>query len=176
MTSTRATKTITDAEYRTRFYDDLVVGEAFESPWTSVTEAEVLQFADQFDRQYFHADADAAKDSPFQGLIASGAHTFAVWNRVNLDMNGDIAWIAGVGFEHFKFPTALRPAVDFHARSELLRARQSKSDPTRGIVTHQYSLWTRDDQCLFTAECIALVHRDPPGLSGAEKPATAKEA
>lgn len=176
MTPTRATKTITDAEYRTRFYDDLVIGEAFESPWTRVTEAEVLQFADQFDRQYFHVDADAAKDSPFQGLIASGAHTFAVWNRVNLDMNGDIAWIAGVGFEHFKFPTALRPSVDFQARSELLRVRESQSDPSRGIVTHQYSLWTRDDQCLFIAECIALVHRRPPSLPDTGKPDTGKPA
>lgn len=159
MTIERIAKIITDAEYRTRFYDDLVIGEAFESPWASVSETEVLEFAAQFDRQYFHADADAAKNSPFEGLIASGAHTFAVWNRVNLDMNGDIAWIAGVGFEHFRFPTALRPAVDFQARSELIRLRDSQSDPSRGIVTHLYSLWTRDDDCLFTAECIALAHR-----------------
>ena len=159
MTATRVLKRTTDAEYRTRFFDDLVLGEAFESTWTSVTEAEVLQFAAQFDRQYFHADADAAKDSPFHGLIASGAHTFAVWNRVNLEMNGDIAWIAGVGFEHFRFPTPLRPAVEFQARSELIRLRASQSDPARGIVTHLYSLWTDDDDCLFTAECIALVHR-----------------
>ncbi|MFT5267853.1 MAG: acyl dehydratase [Acidimicrobiales bacterium] len=159
MTVARAAKHITDAEYRTRFYGDLILGETFESAWTSVTQDEILRFAADFDRQYFHADAEAAMESPFQGLIASGAHTFAVWNRVNLDMNGDIAWIAGVGFEHFRFPTALRPAVQFQARSELIHARESKSDPTRGIVTHLYSLWTRDGDCLFTAECIALVHR-----------------
>jgi len=151
-------KHISDDDYRTRFFEDLQIGEAFVSAWTQVTEGEVLRFADEFDRQYFHADSEAAKDSPFEGLIASGAHTFAVWNRVNLDVNGDIAWIAGVGFEHFRFPNALRPGVEFHSRSELIAARLSKSDPSRGVVTHAYSLWTRDDTCLFSAECIALVH------------------
>lgn len=154
-------KRISDDDYRSRFYEDLVVGEAFESEWATVSEAEILKFAAEFDRQYFHADADAAKGSPFEGLIASGAHTFAIWNRVNLDVNGDIAWIAGVGFERFRFPTALRPDVDFQVRSELLSARPSKSDPGRGIVTHRYSMWTRANDCLFTAECIALVHRRP---------------
>lgn len=160
-------KRISDDEYRTRFFDDLVVGERFESQWTSITTAEILAFSDQFDRQYFHADTEAAKESRFGGLIASGAHTFALWNRINLDVNGDIAWIAGVGFEHFRFPTALRADVEFQARSELLSTRVSGSDPTRGVSAHLYELWTRDGQCLFTAECIALVERRP-GAEGRE--------
>ena len=83
-----------------------------------------------------------------------------VLDRINLDMNGDIAWIAGVAFEHFRFPTAMRPDVEFRARSELLRARVSASDPTRGVVTHLHQLWTRADECLFTAENVALVERE----------------
>lgn len=152
-------KVIRDDEYRTRYFEDLVIGERFVSAWMSVSTAEVLDFAAAFDRQYFHADADAAIDSPFGGLIASGAHTFAAWNRLNLDVNGDIAWIAGVGFEHFRFPNPLRPAVDFQARSELIAARPSGSDPSRGVVTHRYELWTREGLCLFSAECVALVVR-----------------
>ena len=57
------------------------------------------------------ADAEAAKDSPFGGLIASGAHTFAVWNRINLDVNGDIAWIAGVGLPPAAFSSAVVAAI-----------------------------------------------------------------
>ena len=152
-------KRISDDQYRTRFFDDLVVGERFVSHWHQLSAEEILAFSADFDRQFFHADADAAKESRFGGLIASGAHTFAVWNKVNLDMNGDVAWIAGVAFEHFRFPTALRPGVEFQARSELLSARVSGSDPTRGVVTHLHELWTRDEQCLFTAENIALVER-----------------
>lgn len=153
-------KKIADANYRSRFFDDLVVGERFCSDWTSVTVEEVLRFADEFDRQFFHLDVEAATESRFGELIASGAHTFAVWNRVNLEVNGDIAWIAGVGFEEFRFPSPLRPGVDFQARSELLSARISNSDPTRGVATHLYELWTREELCLFTARCVSLVERE----------------
>lgn len=152
-------KRIDDDRYRSRYFDDLEVGERFVSHWVHVSAEEILEFSARYDRQFFHADAEAAKGSRFGGLIASGAHTFAVWNRVNLDMNGDIAWIAGIAFEHFRFPTALRPDVEFQARSELLAARPSSSDPTRGVVTHLHQLWTRDEQCLFSAENVALVER-----------------
>ena len=154
-----AVKCIADAEYRTRFYDDLVVGEAFESDWTSLSTEEMVRFSDEFDRQYFHTDPEAATDSPFGELIASGAHTFAVWNRINLDVNGDIAWIAGVGFEDFRFPNALRPDVEFKATSELVSMRPSASDPGRGIVQHRYELVTRDGVVVFSALCAALVER-----------------
>ena len=152
-------KKITDAEYRTRFFDDLVIGERFESHWSSVDADDIVRFATEFDPQVQHVDEEAAAGSRFGGLIASGAHTFAVWARLNIEVNGDIAWIAGVGFEHFRLPNPLRAGVEFQARSELLAARVSGSDPTRGVTTHLHELWTRDEDCLFTAESIALVER-----------------
>jgi acyl dehydratase len=154
-----APKTTSDEEYRTRYLDDLEVGEAFESEWTSLSIEEMLRFSNEFDRQYFHTDVEAAADSPFGEIIASGAHTFAVWNRINLDVNGDIAWIAGLGFEEFRFPNALRPDVEFKATSELESVRPSASDPTRGVTRHRYQLVGRDGALLFTALCIAMVHR-----------------
>lgn len=154
-----------DAEYRSRTYEDLVVGERFHSYWTSVSTEEMLRFSAEFDRQYFHTDTEAAKDSPFGDVIASGAHTFAVWNKVNLDVNGDIAWIAGLGFEDFRFPAPLRPDVEFKSVSELVSMRVSKSDPTRGITQHRNELWTRDDGVLFTALTNALVVRVVPNES-----------
>ncbi len=152
-------KRISDAEYRTRFFDDLVVGERFESYWSRIDADEIVRFASEFDPQIQHLDEEGAKASRFGGLIASGAHTFALWARLNIEVNGDVAWIAGVGFEHFRLPNPLRAGVDFQARSELLAARVSGSDPTRGVTTHLHSLWTRDGLCLFTAESIALVER-----------------
>lgn len=155
-------KSISDDGYRTRFFDDLVVGERFHSNWRHLTTDEILRFSDEFDRQFFHVDAEAAEASRFGGLIASGAHTFAFWNKINLDVNGDICWIAGLGFEEFRFPNALRPNVEFRATSELASARVSASDATRGIAVHRYELRARDDDaCLFTALCTALVERNP---------------
>ena len=142
--------------YRSRFFDDLEVGERRESDWVSVTEQEMIRFSEEFDRQYFHLDPEAAKASPHGGLIASGAHTFAVWNRINLEMNGDIAWIAGLGFDEFRFPHPLRPDTPFKATSELIELRQS-SKPARGLAIHHYQLVTRSGDVVFTCRCPALV-------------------
>lgn len=154
-----APKRIEQSEYRTRYFEDLQIGETFESHPTSLSLAEMRRFSDEYDQQYFHTSPEQAKDSPFGGLIASGAHTFAVWNRVNLEINGDIAWIAGVGFDEFRFPNPLRPEVEFRAFSELLSARKSSSDPTRGVVVHHHQLIAADGTVVFTCKNPALVHR-----------------
>jgi len=47
----------------------------------------IIDFARQFDPQRFHIDAEAAKDSVFGGLCASGWHTASVWMKLNLASN-----------------------------------------------------------------------------------------
>lgn len=47
----------------------------------------IIDFARQFDPQRFHIDAEAAKDSVFGGLCASGWHTAATWMKLNLASN-----------------------------------------------------------------------------------------
>ena len=52
-----------DASHATakRYFDDLVLGEKSESRWFSADETEMIEFALQFDPQYFHIDPDKAK-------------------------------------------------------------------------------------------------------------------
>src|SRR5579885_298842 len=62
-----------------RFLEDFTVGDVAELGPIEVTEAEILEFATRYDPQPFHVDAQAAKESPFGGLIASGWHTTALF-------------------------------------------------------------------------------------------------
>lgn len=48
------------------------------------TADEIIKFANKFDRQYFHTDKEAAKNSMFGALCASGWHTGAIWMRLQL--------------------------------------------------------------------------------------------
>ena len=43
-----------------------------------VTEEEIIEFASKYDAQFFHLDHEAAKESLFGGLCASGWHTCAM--------------------------------------------------------------------------------------------------
>lgn len=48
------------------------------------TAESIINFARQFDPQRFHVDAEAAKDSVFGGLCASGWQTAATWMKLNI--------------------------------------------------------------------------------------------
>ncbi|MFT4185138.1 MAG: MaoC family dehydratase [Rhizobium sp.] len=49
------------------------------------TPEDIVRFASRFDPQIFHVDAEAARDTLFGGLCASGWHTCAVWMRTFVD-------------------------------------------------------------------------------------------
>ena len=68
-----------------RYWDDYEVGTKFPLGSTSFTAQEIVEFARQFDPQSFHVDAEAARDSMFGGLIASGWHVAAKLMRLFVD-------------------------------------------------------------------------------------------
>jgi len=59
-------------------FDQFRVGQDQDFGAYEVTEAEIVEFAQKYDLQYFHLDADAVKESLFGGLCASSWHTCAM--------------------------------------------------------------------------------------------------
>ncbi len=146
-----------------RYFEDLVVGERRESNTRVVTLEELLDFARRYDPQYFHADPQAAGDSAFGGIIASGIHTAALWRLLDHEISGDIRWICGVAWEDVRWPNPVRPGDALHARAECLAKRPSRSEPARGVVEYRYSLLNQRDELVFTCRSINLVERRPGG-------------
>src|SRR5262249_58158642 len=69
-----------------RFYlEDLHPGRRFTSGSHTIDEAQIKAFANQFDPQPFHLDDEAAKDTLFGGLVASGWHTAAITMRLQVE-------------------------------------------------------------------------------------------
>jgi len=64
------------------FLEDLQVGQRFVSGTHRLDEEQIRVFAEQFDPQPFHLDADTAKATFFEGLVASGWHTAAITMRL----------------------------------------------------------------------------------------------
>ncbi|MBY5538606.1 MaoC family dehydratase [Rhizobium leguminosarum] len=61
------------------------VGEKAEIGSYTFTEENIIRFATRYDPQRFHLDKEAAKDTLFGDLCASGWHTTAAWMRTFLD-------------------------------------------------------------------------------------------
>ncbi len=144
-----------------RFYEDLVIGETLESGEMRVEKDEVLAFARKYDPQYFHADEEAARDSVFGEVVASGIHTMAMWRQLDHQIAADIAWICGVAWDDVRFPRAVRPGDLLRARATCLDKRLSRTDPSRGITRYRYELLNQRDEIVFECVSTNLVQRRP---------------
>ena len=115
--------------------DDLHVGQRFVSASHTIDEQQIKAFAAQFDPQPFHMDAEAAADTLFKGLAASGWHTAAITMRLNVEGGLPLAGgIIGAGGE-INWPSATRPGDVLHVESEVVEITPSRSKPDRGIAT-----------------------------------------
>jgi acyl dehydratase len=65
-----------------RYLDEFAPGDRFAAGSLTVSEADIRTFAEAFDPQAHHLDADAAQATPFRGLAASGWHTAALTMRL----------------------------------------------------------------------------------------------
>ena len=117
------------------YLEDLRVGQRFVSGTHRLDEEQIRVFAGQFDPQPFHLDAEAAKATLFEGLVASGWHTAAVSMRLLVGGGLPIAGgLVGAGAE-LAWPRPVRPGAVLHVESEILELRPSRSRPDRGVVT-----------------------------------------
>ena len=117
------------------YLDDLHVGQRFVSGTHLIDAEQIKAFAKQFDPQPFHLDAEAAKDSMFEGLVASGWHTAAISMRLFVESGLKIAGgLIGAGAE-LSWPAPTRPGSILHVESEIIELRPSRSRPDRGVAT-----------------------------------------
>jgi acyl dehydratase len=116
------------------FLEDLHVGQRFSSGSHVIDEAQIKEFAAQFDPQPFHLDGEAAKGSLFGGLAASGWHTAAITMKLlvesGLPLRGGI--IGGGG--EISWPKPTRPGDTLTVVSEIEAVTPSRSRPDRGMV------------------------------------------
>lgn len=142
-----------------RYWEDLEPGETFVSREMLVTQEEIIEFANRYDPQYFHNDAELAKDSHFGEVVASGIHILALWRILDHEITGDVRWMCGIGWDNLRWNIPMRAGDRVRARAECLSKRESSSDSARGIVVYRYSLLNQDDEELFYCDSTNLVER-----------------
>jgi acyl dehydratase len=105
-----------------------------------VTEQEIIEFARQYDPQWFHTDPERARTSRWKGLICSGWLTCAIAMRLAVDsVLADSESIGSPGIEQLKWLNPVRPGDVLELRMEVLEVRASKSG-TVGIVKWRWHL------------------------------------
>lgn len=144
----------------TRYLDDLTPGQRFTSPGLTLTEAEIIDFAWRYDPQAFHLDANAAADSPYGGLIASGFQSLAICFRLFIQ-SGILAdsSMGSPGIDELRWLAPVRPGDTLHSEIEVLEVRPSNSKPDRGIARLKYNAVNQRGEVVLGFIVIHLLRR-----------------
>jgi acyl dehydratase len=130
-----------------RYLEDFAVGQTFGSGRLRISGEQIKAFAAEFDPQPFHLNEEAAQDTIFQGLAASGWHTAALTMRLLVESELKPAGgLVGAGFDEFRWPRPVRPGDELHIESEVLEVRHSKSRPTQGIIKVRTTTLNQNDE------------------------------
>jgi len=147
---------------RPLYYEDLAVGHRYATGTVTVEAGAVKAFAAEFAPQPFHLDEEAARESFFGGLVASGWHTAALSMRLLVGGGLQIAGgLIGLGVEEIRWPRPVLPGDVLRVESEVLAVRPSKSLPERGIVRVRNTTINQDDQPVMVQVVNMLVPRRP---------------
>lgn len=122
-----------------RSLDDLVPGQGWDLGTLTLPREEVIAFATRYDPQYFHLDAEAARESLFGELVASGLHTLSsVFGHV---MRSGLITGISIGGNQIdsKWPAPLRPDEAIAVRVEVQEVRPSRSGRPLGIAKLRYT-------------------------------------
>ena len=140
------------------YLEDVAVGDEFVSDELTVTAEQIIAFATQYDPQPFHTDPDAAKNSFFGGLAASGWHTAALTMRLLVTEGPQFSGGTIGGGGELQWPSPTRPNDRLHVKATVESVTPSKSKPDRGIVLLRVETLTSENELrqVFTARCIVF--------------------
>jgi acyl dehydratase len=132
------------------WFEDFAAGQRFTTASRTVTEAEIIDFAGQWDRQFFHLDAEAAKSSIFGGLIASGFHTLLI----TFDLVVEAAiWTessqGSPGMENVRWLLPVRPGDTLTVEVEVVSTRPSRKGD-RGYIVWDHTTTNQNGETVLT--------------------------
>ena len=146
-----------------RHWEDFHVGDVTELGSVEVTEEDVIAFATRFDPQPFHVDPEAAKQSPFGGLIASGWHTTALF--MGLFVRGillDSASLGSPGVEAIRWTAPVRPGDTLSGRVTVTGSQPSATNPRRGTVLTNSEVFNQNGELVMTLTAYGHFARRTP--------------
>jgi acyl dehydratase len=141
------------------YLEDIQVGDRFHSREYEMTLDEILEFAQKFDPQPFHLNAEQAQEHPiFQGLAASGWHTCAVVMRLWSECMPIAYGLVGSGSDvHWPRPTRPNDKIRVEVVIDSITPSRSKND--RAIVSYTTKAFNQNDEVVLNSETKIIVFK-----------------
>lgn len=145
-----------------RYFDDFEVGERFVSRGVTLSESQILDFALSYDPQPFHIDREAAAETPYGGIIASGFQTLALGFRMFYQEKIINACAMGSpGMAELRWLAPVRPGDTLSTIAEVKGKQPSKSRPDRGRVEMAFAVQNQRKEVVMTFLTTIIMGRRP---------------
>lgn len=144
-----------------RYYEDIPPDYRSAVGTFHLSEAAIIDFAQVWDPQPFHTDAEAAHASMFGGLVASSAHLFAICTRLFFDHPDAIRVVAMLGKDKLRLPNPARAGTTLTYETRCIEKRDSASRADVGIVTLADTVTDDAGAVVLTQEVSLMVARRP---------------
>jgi acyl dehydratase len=141
------------------YFEDLEIGTKASFGRYEVTREEVLEFARKYDPQPFHLSDEAAAQTHFGRISASGWHTCAMTMAMlvaNLTRNRQ-AGLGSPGQDELRWHKPVYPGDVLRVETELLEKTRSRSRPEMGSLKSKIRVFNQDDQLVMSMTAIGLI-------------------
>jgi len=140
------------------YFEDHIPGSVEPMGSVKVTEEEIIAFAKRYDPQVFHVDPEAAKNTPFAGLVASGWHTVALAMRLIVDNRlSRVKNVGSPGAEEVRWLKPVRPGDTLTVQATIVEARRSRSKPDRGVIKALIEISNQAGEVVTTWKGVNIV-------------------
>lgn len=157
------------------WFEDYLEGSVWSFGRIVVDRDEVLRYAQRYDPQPFHVDEQAASQSIYGGLIASGWHTSAMMMRevAGHYLHGDSS-LGSPGIDELRWVRPVRPRDVLTVRATVLQATRSRSRPDRGLVRSLFETLNDQGETVMSMQAMTLIRcRQTPAAGLPSAPSTA---
>lgn len=145
------------------YFEDIEPGTKAAFGHYAVTREEVIDFARKYDPQPFHLSDEAAAQTHFGRLSASGWHTCAMMMAM-LVANMKTTEQAGLGSpgqEELRWLKPVYPGDTLRIETEILDKRASNSRPEMGSYRSRITVLNQNDEAVMTTIAIGLIRTRP---------------
>ncbi len=142
------------------YWEDFSVGQVIKLGMRAVPREEIIEFARRYDPQPFHTDEEAAKNSIYGGLIASGWHTCALMMRLLYDgLIKRAASMGSPGIDNIRWLKPVRPGDTLRAQMTIMETHASASRPDRGLIKSNWEVFNQNDELVMTMVGVGMYRR-----------------
>ena len=148
------------------YYEDIAVGTKRSFGHYEVTREEVMEFASKYDPQPFHLDDEAAAQTHFGRLSASGWHTCAMTMAMLVEnmKTEQSAGLGSPGVDQLRWKKPVYPGDTLRCETEVIEKRRSTSRPEMGIFKSRSRTFNQHDEVVLEMVSNGLIRtRDPNG-------------